>query len=140
MTVTRTIRNGPRARRWYDDETGGIVSSWLIQLTVIMAIVAVLGYEVISISLTALNLDDQAREVALEAREAYRDTRDIRAVEDRAEAAAESRDTQVVEVEVDDTNVYVRITSMADTLFVHRISALDNVTSPTARGRARWRP
>lgn len=144
MTVIQKIRKVVRGRRRFRevhaDETGGIVTGWLVQLVVIMAVIAVVGYEVISVAITAINLDDQAREVAIEAREVYRDTKRLDRATERAETAAETRDIELVEVSADDDNVYVRVRDTAGTLIIHRISALDNVTHPTAQGRARWRP
>lgn len=140
MTVIQKIRRVTRGRAWHEEETGGIVTGWLVQLVVIMAVIAVVGYEVISVALTALNLDDQARDVALEARDVYRDTKNVDRTTEEAEVVADILGIELVDVEVDDDNVYVRVTNAADTLIIHRISALDNVTHPTARGRARWRP
>lgn len=140
MSVITMIRRAARGGRLHRDETGGIVSSWLIQLTLIMGIIAIVGYEAITVGVTALNLDDSAREVALEARDVYRSTKDLQRTTDEAESAAEVVGVNLVGVEVDGDDVVVSVSASADTLFIHRISVLDNVTNPTAVGRARWRP
>lgn len=126
--------------RDWSDQQGGIVTGWLMQLVVIMAIVAVLGYEAISVAITTITLDDAAREVAAEARDAYRSGNERRRAEEAATAAAEERDIELVSIDVDDQDLYATVRDEASTLFIHRIGALDTVTRPTATGRARWRP
>lgn len=121
------------------DETGGIVTGWLFQIVVIMAIIAFIGFEVITIALTTINLDDDARDVAITARDAYRDGRSLRAAEEAGAAAAEALGAQLVSVEADDTDVTVTVTDVADTLLLDRIGVLDTVTHPTATARAPWR-
>lgn len=132
------MRQGYRGRRG-TDETGGIITGWLFQLVVIMALLAVVGYEIITVAITAINLDDDAREVAIAARDAYRDRQDLRAAERSATAAAERIGAELVSVQADDTSVRVTVRTTADTLFIDRIGALDDVTERTADARAPWR-
>lgn len=126
--------------RYASAEDGGIVTGWLLQLVLVMALLGVLGYEAISVAVTTITLDDTARRVAAEARDAYRSGNDLRSARAAAEAAAEQREVELLELEADDADVHVTVADEASTLFVHRIAALDSVTHPTARGRARWRP
>lgn len=126
--------------RDWSDQQGGIVTGWLMQLVVIMAIVALLGYEAITVAMTTITLDDAARDVAAEARDAYRSGSELRRAQEAGAAAAEEHDVELVSIEVDDQDLYATVRDEASTLFIHRIGALDTVTQPTARGRARWRP
>lgn len=119
-------------------EQGGIVTGWLIQLLVIMALIAVVGHEVISIGVTAVNLEDDARDVAVAARDAY-GRGDLPGAEEAAAAAATGLDAELVSVEVDGDTVVVTVTKQADTFLVHRFGALEDLTKPTTQGRARWR-
>ncbi len=129
-----------RARAWpAGDETGGIVTGWLLQLLIAMAIVGVLGFEVITMVVTSVNLDDHARDVAIAARDAYRSDHDLRAAEAAAQTAAEVTEVTLLSVEADDTYVSITVQTTADTLFVHRIGALDGLTHPTSDARAPWR-
>lgn len=120
-------------------EDGGIVTGWLLQLVVIMAILGLVGYEVISIAVTSINLEDDARDVALAARGAYGQG-DLTAAEEAARAAAEGLEVELVRVEADDTSIHATVTKQADTFIVHRIGPLEDLTTPTARGSVRWRP
>jgi hypothetical protein len=122
------------------DQTGGIITGWLLQLVVVMSVLGLIGYEAITVAITSINLDDDARAVAIQARDAYRADNDLRAAEAAAETAAERVEVELVSVDADDDNVYATVAGTADTLLLHRIEALDSVTAPTARGRARWRP
>lgn len=126
--------------RDWSDQQGGIVTGWLMQLVVIMAIVALLGYEAITVAMTTITLDDAARDVAAEARDAYRSGSELRRAQEAGASAAEEHDVELVSIEVDDQDLYATVRDEASTLFIHRIGALDTVTQPTARGRARWRP
>lgn len=120
-------------------EDGGIVTGWLLQLVVIMAILGLVGHEVISIAVTSINLEDDARDVALAARGAY-GRGDLTAAEEAARTAAEELDVQLIGVEADDTSIFATVTKQADTFLVHRIGPLEDLTTPTARGSVRWRP
>jgi hypothetical protein len=120
-------------------EVGGIVTGWLIQLVVIMAVIGFVGHEVISVAVTSINLEDDARDVAVAARDAY-GRGDLRAAQEAAQAAADELEVQLVDVEVGDDAVYATVTKQADTFVAHRIGPLEDLTAPTARGRVRWGP
>jgi hypothetical protein len=121
-------------------QEGGIVTGWLLQLVVVMAVIAFVGFETISIAITTISLDDAAREVAGEARDAYRSGNELRRAEEAAADAADELEVELVSVEIEGDDLFATVRDEASTLLVHRIGALDTVTRPTARGRARWRP
>lgn len=118
-------------------EVGGIITGWLVQLLVVMAIIGVLAYEAISIGVTTVNLEDDARDVAVAARGAYGQG-DLKAAEEAATAAASRIGVELVSVEIVDAFIVAHVTTQADTIFVHRIGPLEDLTTPTARGRIRW--
>ncbi|MBW3618703.1 MAG: hypothetical protein KY461_00525 [Actinobacteria bacterium] len=136
MTRTSGCRERPRGR--FASEHGGIVTGWLFQLLIIMAIIGVLGHEVISIGVTSVNLEDDARDVAVAARDAY-GRGDLDAAKEAAAAAASQLDAELLSLEVDGETLVATVTKQADTFFVHRIGPLEDLTTPTARGRVRWR-
>ncbi|MBW3658052.1 MAG: hypothetical protein KY457_05400 [Actinobacteria bacterium] len=119
-------------------EEGGIVTGWLFQLVLVMAVVGVLGHEAISIGVTSVNLEDDARDVAVAAREAY-GRGDLTAAEEAAAGAADRLGVELLGLEVDDDTLVAEVTKQADTFFVHRIGPLEDLTTPTTRGRVRWR-
>lgn len=114
------------------------MTGWLIQLVVIMAVIGLVGHEVISITVTTINLEDDARDVAAAARDAY-GRGDRRGAETAATAVADELGVTLVTLEADDEAVYATVTTQADTLLVHRIGPLEDLTTPTARGRVRYR-
>lgn len=121
------------------NETGGIITGWLAQLLVIMAIVGLVGYEVVAVAVAAVTLEDEAREVAKVAADAYGSEQRI---EDASAAAGEAGTTlgvEVLEVTLDGDHVRVTVRGQAGTLLLHRLGALEDLTRPTATGRSNWR-
>lgn len=121
-------------------ETGGIVTGWLFQLVVIMAVLAFIGYEVISIGLNAVNVEDSAQETARVAARAYREDQRIEAAEEAAEQHATLEGVTLVDVAIDDNELRVVVQDAADTLLVHRIGALDDIITRRGTSTVNWRP
>ena len=111
------------------DERGEILKSWVLQLAVVLAVVGFIGYEVISIGMAHLSLDDDAREVAASVRNAYGGG----SVDDAIEAGrttAQRHDIEVmgvIEVEQPPEIVF-DLRKQASTLLVHRIGPLEGMT------------
>jgi preprotein translocase subunit SecD len=122
------------------DERGDIISSWLLQLVLIMAIIGFLGYEVLSMAATGLALDGDADQVANAAADAYQSDQRLSDAEEAAAAEAAERGIALVAVEVEDDVVIVTVRGSADTLVAHRIGTLDRFTHPAATRREKWRP
>lgn len=123
----------------YDDETGGIISSWLLQVAVFLAVIAVIGFEVITIAVTSINLEDDARDVARAAAQAYGGDGQLANARRAAEETATELEVTLVEVTETDGVVSAEVTKRADTLFTHRIGFLEDLVEANATGRARWR-
>lgn len=122
------------------DERGDIITSWLAQLLVVMAVVGLVGYEVLSIAITTLTLDGDAEQVADAAADAYErdESRDV-ALE-AAEAEAERRGAVVVDLVVEEERVSVTVSKETPTLVVHRIPGLEGTADVAATRRSRWDP
>lgn len=121
-------------------ERGEIIGSWLVQMVLFMAVLGVLGYEVVSVVITAVNLDQTARDVATAAVSQYEgEESQLEKAEALATQEAERQGARLNYVEPDGDQLRVEVAKQAPTLFVHRIGALEDLTQPTARGRARWR-
>jgi hypothetical protein len=114
---------------WREDD-GDIVSKWLLQLVVVMAVIALVGYEAISIAVSHLALDEDARQVAAETRTAYRDGRDVEEAMEAGVAAAEEQGIDVTDVSSadDDTTITYDLQRTASTLLLHRIGQLEGLT------------
>jgi hypothetical protein len=121
------------------DETGGIITGWLGQLLVIMAVVAFVGFEVVTIAVTSVTLQDQAREVARAAASAYGQRERLTDAQEAAIAEATELGVEVASVGLEDDRIVATITTTADTLVLHRIGALETVTRPTASASVDWR-
>ena len=127
---------GPRVR----DERGDIITGWLGQLLLVMAVVGLFGYELLSIAITTLTLDGDAEQVADAAADAYeRDQSEQQALE-AAEAEAERRGAEVTELVVEGDSVEITVTKDTPTLLVHRIPGLEGTADVAATRRSRWGP
>lgn len=122
------------------DERGDIISSWLLQLVVFMAVVGFVGFEFLSMATTALTLDGQADQIANVAADAYADRQDLDDTMEAAQVAADERDVELIDITVDDDVVFVTIRGTADTLVSHRIGPLERFTHPSVTRREKWRP
>lgn len=119
---------------------GGIVTGWLIQLVVFMAVLALVAYEVITVAVTAINLEDDAREVARAAAQAYGSRQNLAAATGAAETVASELEVGLEAVSEVDGTIRVDVVKTADTLLVHRLGPLEDLARTSATGRARWRP
>lgn len=125
--------------RRHQDDAGGIITGWLMQMLVFMAVVGVLVYEIGSIGVTAVGLDDISRDVARAAALNYRETRNLAKATAAAQERAEEFEVQiVVGPEVDDGDVVVTVSEQAPTLLVHRVGFLEDFSRPSVTGRAPW--
>lgn len=65
-------------------ERGDIIVGWLTKITVFLALVGVLGFDLVSVATTKMSAADDAQNAARKAADVYQDTRNI----DTAYAAA----------------------------------------------------
>lgn len=128
-----------RFSRFTGDQSGDIVSGWLLRLVVFMAVLAFIGYEVIVIGLNYVSAEDAAQEVARTARTAYIRSQDDDTAEDAALDEAGFREVDLVRFEVTDEHIIVDVTRTADTLVAHDIGFLEGMTVRTGTSRIRWR-
>lgn len=122
------------------DERGDIITSWLVQLLLLMAVVGLFGYELLSIAITTLTLDGDAEQVADAAADAYEGDRDTDDAMEAAIEEAERRGAEVAQLVVEDDRVVVTVTKDTPTLVVHRIPGLEGTADVAATRRSRWGP
>ncbi len=134
-----TLRSGDRGSRVHD-ERGDIITGWLGQLLVVMAVVGLLGYELLSIAITTLTLDGDAEQVVDAAADAYDRAQSRDDALEAAEAEAEQRDATVVDLVVEQDQLVVTVTKATPTLIVHRIPGLEGTADVAATRRSRWGP
>ena len=118
----------------------GEISSWLLQLLIVLAIVGLIVYEAVALAITAVRVDDLAREVARSARDEYRAEQSLASARAVAEEAAGEEEATVVTLETDEDALIVTLEKDANTLVVHRIGPLADRLTPTATRRADLRP
>lgn len=122
------------------DERGDIISSWLVQLLLVMAVIGLLGYELLSIAITTLTLDGDAEQVADAAADAYERGQDPDDAREAADAEATRRDATVTDLVVDEDQVVVTVSKATPTVVVHRIPGLEGTADVAATRRSRWGP
>jgi hypothetical protein len=126
---------GDTGGRWWCDDSGDIITSWLVQLLVFLAVVAFVAFEVISVVVTNVRLDETAREVARAARDEYRAVHSLDRATSVAEEVAATYDAEVVTVTEDGDELVVELHKQAPTLVIHRIGVLDDLTTASATSR-----
>lgn len=127
-------------RRLAGDESGDIISGWLVRMVVFMGLFALVGYEFVVVGLNYVQTEDAAQEVAREGRRTYRDTRqDEDQAQEAAALEADAQDVRLVRFEVLEEHVSVEVESTADTVFVHDLGFLDGLTTRSATSTVRWR-
>lgn len=123
----------------HSDQGGGIITSWLAQLLVIMALVGLVAYDLVAVVTTAVTLEDEARVVAVRAADAYGTANDLVRSREAAEEAAAQQDVELVDLRPDEDFIEVEVRRPAATLWMHRIPPLRDYTLPQAIGRSNWR-
>ncbi len=119
-------------------ERGEIITGWLFKMLLTVAVLAFIAYEVISIGVTTVALDDNAREVARAARDAYRSDQSVEAATEAAVAVADLHDAEVVALEDEGDDLVITLQRQAPTLLTHRIGPLEDLTVASVTTRVAW--
>jgi hypothetical protein len=128
--VTRGDRPGELLRRFHG-ESGDIIVGWLVRLLLVLGLILLVAYEAISVGVTYVGLDDDAREVALAARDAYRSGSTENEVEELADEQAAAVDARLVSVELDDQSLTVTVERDAPTVLLHRFGPTEDLATAT---------
>lgn len=134
-----TLRSSDGGARVHD-ERGDIIMGWLGQLLVVMAVIGLLGYELLSIAITTLTLDGDAEQVVDAAADAYDRAESHDDALEAAQAEAEQRGAEVLDLVVGPDQLVVTVSKDTPTLFVHRIPGLEGTADVAATRRSRWGP
>lgn len=119
-------------------EAGDVITSWLVQILLVLAVIGLIAYEILSVAITNVSLDDNAREVARAARDAYRGDQSLDETTATAEEVAATHGVTVVGVAVDGDVLVIDLRKRAPTLLVHRVGPLEDVATATTSRRIRW--
>jgi hypothetical protein len=121
-------------------EDGGIITGWLLQLVVILAVVGLLAHEVIAFGVAAVHLDDTGREVGLVARDVYRSDRSLPLARAAVERELADGAVELNSIEVVGEELVVTFTMRARTLVVHRVAPLQELATASSTRRVGWKP
>lgn len=116
-------------------ERGGMITSWLLQLLVLLALVGLVVYEILAVVVTSARIDETAREVARAARDEYRAAGSLDRASAVATLVAATYDAEVVDVSEDGDGLVIELSKQAPTLLVHRIGAFGDLTTARASSR-----
>jgi hypothetical protein len=120
-------------------EDGGIITGWLLQLLMILAVISLLVYEVVAVGVARVALDDTARDVARVARDTYRAERSLGAARTAAEDAVADGRADIVALDEVEGELVVTLSEQARTLLLHRVAPLEDLATATATRRVGWR-
>ena len=76
------------------NDRGDIVLGWLTRVVVVLAIVALLGFDGVQIGLSTVQVQDQANQAATAARDSYAQHHDVAAALQAAQQTAAENNTQ----------------------------------------------
>lgn len=122
------------------DDRGDIVLGWLTRLTLVLAVLAVIGFEGVSLGLSRISAQEVANDAAREAAHTYRDTRNV---QDAYAAAVRIADEGDATIEPDeffvmkDGTVVLTARKTARSMILYRFGATKDVLEAEAEARAR---
>jgi hypothetical protein len=120
-------------------EDGDIITTWLGQLVLLLAVFAFVAYEAVAVVVASVSVDDAARGAAREAARTYQLERSLSAAEAAATDTLVGERAEVVAVVEEDGELVLTLHEPARTLLIHRVAALDDLATATATRRVRWR-
>jgi hypothetical protein len=121
-------------------EGGGIITGWLFQLLVILAVISLVVYEVAAIGVATVGVDEDARDASRAALVSYQTDRSLPLAREAAGAATTSEHTEVVSVTEANGELVITLRRRARTLLVHRVAALQDLATASTSRRVRWQP
>lgn len=121
-------------------QRGDIVVGWLTRVVAVLAVIGVMGYDAISLTVSKTTVTDHASTAALDGADAWARTRDVNQAYAAVEAsAAKNSDTVVAKsflIDPDGT-VHVQLCRTAVTLLLHRTDTTKKWTKQCGSGRGR---
>jgi hypothetical protein len=105
-----------------EGERGSVVLGWLTRLTVTLALLGLIGFEVLSVVVVKVQVEDIGRSAAHEALVNYKATRDPNMAYQAASASAEGQGAQIKRktFQISDESVTFQLEKVAPTLFMYR--------------------
>jgi len=103
-------------------DSGGIVLGWLTRLTLVMVLLGIIGFELLSVVVTRVGIEDIGAIAAYEALDEFRANHNTTAAFSIASAEAESQGATVVKksFEISDDSVTFTLEKTAPSLLLYR--------------------
>ncbi len=121
-----------------EGDGGSIVLGWLIKVTLVLGVLAMLAFDGISLVRTEFTAADHANSAASTAADVYAQTHDVQKAYDAALALAipqsETIDTNTFTVRPTDGHVLLTLHREAQTLWLYRIGPLKKYLTQSALG------
>jgi hypothetical protein len=121
-------------------DRGDIVLGWLTKVVVVLAVVALLGFDGVQVGLSTVQLQDQANDAATAARDTYAQHHDVAAALRAAQDSARTENSEDVVVPggfvvARDGSVTVQLTRPIHTVVAHYLP-VDAFRTATSGGSA----
>jgi hypothetical protein len=122
----------PVGRRPSGDR-GGIVLGWLTRITLIFTILGVVGFEVLSVAVTHVQVQDIGQSAGQDAIASYQQSRNPVLAYEAASAYAEGHEARIIKKSfvIDDQSVSFDLVKVAPTLLMFRWDKLAKYTEVT---------
>ena len=123
------------------DDWGGIVIGWLAKLALVLALVAAVGFEFVSLGHAKLSVQAVANDAAREAAQNYGHNRDLRRAYQEAVSVASEHDATIrpeeFTIEADGT-IRLTVRKTADSSFLHRWDTTKGWLDVDAEAKSRF--
>lgn len=121
-------------------ERGDVVLGWLTRLTLVLAVLGVLGFDAVALGVGRLNAEDRAQEAARAAVRTLAETSDVQRAYEAALAEIDPLTDTIAPtgfLPTTDGDVTLTVTHTSPTLFVEKVGPLRSwaTTSATVTGR-----
>jgi hypothetical protein len=120
-------------------ERGAVISGWLAQLAICLAVFGLVAFDVIAIVAGHVSLKDDANSAAEAANQAWNESHNVQTAYNAAVAVAEQNGAQAPVEDFSiarDGTVHLRLTKTATTLLVTHIGPLKKTADVAAEGEA----
>jgi hypothetical protein len=116
-------------------EAGDIILGWLVRIVAIVAVFALVVFEIVAVVLATIRVDEAAVDIARATSTALEDTGSVSAAEEAAAALAAEREVQLEVFTEDEAGVVLEVSKDAETLVLHRLPGTDGLVTRTATRR-----
>lgn len=121
-------------------DAGGVIAGWLLKLTVVLGVLAIIGYDAVSIASSKVTASDTAGDAAMAGSVSWSQSHDVQAAYDAADSVAAQHSCTVLTkgFSIDkDGGVHLTVQKRASTLVVTRIEPVRHWATLSSTGFAK---